>query len=132
MLTQGKERPWEGKREAKWKPKGAQGRPRGRQREANGAQKGAKRTPRGGQKRPRGGQKETLEAKTEKEVSPSPFLHHFGTQNPTKNDLKSLKNGVKNNAEYKYVFSLVLAPKHSQIPSQNHSKIIKHLMNKKA
>ena len=137
MLTQAKARPWEGKREAKWRPKGGQGRPRGRQREANGTQKGAKRTPRGGQKRPRGGQKETQGGQGEAKggqgrkrgftfTKPAPLPHHFGTQNPTQICQKSLKNGFKNNAEYKYVFSLVLAPKHSQNPPQNHLKIIKN------
>ena len=95
MLTQAKERPWEGKREAKWTPKGGQGRPRGRQREANGTQKGAKRTPRGGQKRPRGGQKETQggqgEAKGGQDrkrgftfTFPSPFWHPKSNQNQPK------------------------------------------------
>ena len=76
--------------------------PKGRQGEAKRGQGEAKRRPREAKGKPK-------EAKAEKEVSPSPFLHHFGTQNPTKIDIKSLKNGFKNNAEYKYVFSLVLA-----------------------
>ena len=104
--------------EAKGRPMAPKKVPKGCQGEAKRGQGEAKRRPR--------------EAKAEKEVSPSPFLHHFGTQNPTKIDLKSLKNGFKNNAEYKYVFSLVLAPKYSQNPSQNHPKIIKNLMKKEA
>ena len=104
--------------EPKRVPKGCQG-------EAKRGQGEAKRRPREAEGKPK-------EAKAEKEVSPSPFLYNFGTQNPTKIDLKCLKNGFKNNAEYRYVFSLVLAPKHSQNPSQNHSKIIKNLMKKKA
>ena len=99
--------------------------PKGRQGEAKRGQGEAKRRPREAKGKPK-------EAKAEKEVSAPPLPHHFGTQNPTKIDLKSLKNGFKNNAEYKYVFSLVLAPKYSQNPSQNHPKIIKNLMKKEA
>ena len=73
-------------------------------REPKGGQGEAKRGQGDAKKRPREAKKKPKEAKAEKEVSPSPFLHHFGTQNPTKIGLKSLKNGFKNNAEYKYVF----------------------------
>ena len=121
-----------GQREAKGGHGEAKGRPMEPKREPKGRQGEAKRGQGEAKRRPWEAKGKPKEAKTEKEVSPSPFLHHFGTQNPTKIDLKSLKNGFKNNAEYKYVFSLVLAPKHSQNPSQNHSKIIKNLMKKKA
>ena len=100
--------------------------------EPYGSQKAAKRRPREAKRRPREAKGKPKEAKAEKEASAPPLPHHFGTQNPTKIVPKSLKNDFKNNAEYKYVFSFVLAPKHSQNPSQNHSKIIKNLMKKEA
>ena len=76
--------------------------PKGRQGEAKRGQGEAKRRPREAKGKPK-------EAKAEKEVSPSPFLH-IGTQNPTKIDPKSLKNGFENHAKYKCVFELLSAP----------------------
>ena len=119
-----------GQREAKG-GHGAKGRPMEPKREPKGRQGEAKRGQGEAKRRPREAKGKPKEAKTEKEPSASPLLHHFGTQNQTKIDLKSLKNGFKNNAEYKYVFLLVLAPKHSQNPSQNHPKFIKNLMKKR-
>ena len=73
-----------------------------------------KRRPTGGQKaakrRPREAKGKPKEAKAEKEVSDSPLTHRFGTQNPTKIDPKSSKNGFENNAKYKYVFELLSVP----------------------
>ena len=89
----------------------AKGRPMEPKREPKGGQGVAKRGQGEAKRRPREAKGKPKEAKAEKEVSPSPFLHHFGTQNPTKIDPKSLKNGFENNAEYKYVFSVILEPK---------------------
>ena len=83
--------------EPKKVPKGCQG-------EAKKGQGEAKRRPREAKGKPK-------EAKAEKDVSPSPNPYHFGTQNPTKFDSKSLKNGFENNAKYKYVFELLSVPK---------------------
>ena len=112
------------KMEAKWRPWEATGRPKGGQWSPKGGQKEAKRMPKGDQGRPREAKGKPKEAKTEKEVSPSPFLHHFGTQNPTKIDPKALKYGFENNAKYKYVFELLSVPKTlpkpTPTPPKNH------------
>ena len=110
--------------EAKGRPREATGRPKGGQWNPKGSQKDAKGRPKEAKGRPKGDPGRPKEAKTEKEVSPSPFLHHFGTQSPTKFALKFLKNGFENNAEYKYVFPLVLGsktlPKPLPKPPKNH------------
>ena len=86
--------------EAKGRPMETKREPKGRQGEAKRGQGGAKRRPREAKGKP----------KAEKEVSPSPFLHHFGIQNPTQICPNLLKNGFGNNAKYKYVFELLSAP----------------------
>ena len=58
--------------------------PKGRQGEAKRGQGEAKRRPREAKGKPK-------EAKAEKEFSPAANPYHFGTQNPTKFDSKSLK-----------------------------------------
>ena len=73
-------------------------------RRPKGGQKEAKRRPKGDQGRPREAKGKPKEAKAEKLVSPSPFLHHFGTHFRAKIEPKSLKNGFENNGKYKYVF----------------------------
>ena len=92
--------------EAKGGPMEPKREPKGRQGEAKRGQGEAKRRPREAKGKPK-------EAKAEKEVSPSPRPHHFGTQNPTKIDPKALKNGFENNAKYKYVFDLLSVPKNT-------------------
>ena len=96
--------------EAKGRPMEPKKVPKGCQGEAKRGQGEAKRRPREAKGKPK-------EAKAEKEVSPSPFLHHFGTQNPTKIDPKSLKNCFENNAKFKYVFELLSVPKILPKPS---------------
>ena len=90
--------------EAKGRPMEPKKVPKGCQGEAKRGQGEAKRRPREAKGKPK-------EAKAEKEVSDSPLTHHFGTQNPTKINPKSLKNGFENNAKYKYVFELLSVPK---------------------
>ena len=71
--------------------------PKGRQGETKRGQGEAKTRPWEAKGKPK-------EAKAEKEVSPSPFLHHFGTHFRAKIEPKSLKNGFENKGKYKYVF----------------------------
>ena len=105
-----KERHNERQREAKGGHGEAKGRPMEAKREPKGGQGEAKRGQGDAKKRHREAKKKPKEAKAEKEVSPSPFLHHFGTQNPIKICPKSLKNGFENNAKYKYVFEQLSIP----------------------
>ena len=109
--------------EAKGRPMEPKKVPKACQGEAKRGQGEAKRRPREAKGKPK-------EAKAEKEVSPSPFLYHFGTQNPIKICQNSLKHGFENNAKYKYVFEVRLVPKYSQNPLQNHPTIIKNRMKK--
>ena len=103
--------------EAKGRPMEPKKVPKGCQGEAKRGQGEAKRRPREAKGKPK-------EAKTEKEVSAPPNPYHFGTQNPTKIDPKSLKKAFENNAKYKYVFELLslpkILPKPYPKPPQNH------------
>ena len=101
------------KMEAKWRPREATGRPKGRQWSPKRCQGEAKRGQGEAKRRPREAKGKPKEAKAEKDVSAPPLPHHFGTQNPTKFDPKSLKNCFENNAKFKYVFELVLVPKNT-------------------
>ena len=97
--------------EAKWTPREATGRPMEPKKVPKGCQGEAKRGQGEAKRRPREAKGKPKEAKAEKEVSDSPIPYHFGTQNPTKFDPKSLKNGFENNAKFKYVFEVLSVPK---------------------
>ena len=110
------------KMEAKWRPTEATGSPMEPKKVPKGCQGGAKRGQGDAKRRPREAKGKPKEANAEKQVSPSPSTHHFGTQNPTKIHPKSLKNGFENNAKFKYVFEVLSVPKILPKPSPKTSK----------